>query len=237
METENIYDEDLEKLKSLLREHKVEVDFIVGSVHHVKDWPIDFSQDLFEQCIRSFVQGEVVSDLEEEKSLNEVEYRAGLGRLLEEYFHAQRRMMEQLRPKVIAHFSLPLLFARATPSHGFPTLASFPEALALARSNIEYAISYGALIELNSAALRKGLSFAWPGKDVVDIVLELEGNFCLSDDAHSIEQIATNYAKMREWAMEVGIPGERVHRLTKKDGKAVAECVGNIWEDPFWNQC
>ena len=45
----------------------------------------------------------------------------------------------------------------------------FPEAWRRIERNIRYAVSYGALFELNASAFRKGWSTGYPGVEVFDV--------------------------------------------------------------------
>lgn len=225
VESEHIHKADLETFRSLTDSRSGEIDFVVGSIHHVKGYPIDFSRPLFEKCLKSFITrgGE---EIKEEDELTEQEWEVAFGKMLEEYFLAQREMLECLKPAVVAHFNLPFLFSPHR------KLSVYLRAYELAKSNIEYATSYGALIELNSAGLRKGLGFAYPGEEVVRLVEELKGRWCLSDDAHSVPQVATNYGRLKEWCRGIGV--NTVWRLTQGEYRVKAVEVEKIWEDDFW---
>jgi histidinol-phosphatase (PHP family) len=252
VESEHIYDEDLDLLKGLVERNQDRIEFVVGSVHHVNGYPIDFTRRKFNECLWSYAVGGNAGPMPPdedgvEKGLREYgisqeDYYTGLEKLLEEYFHAQRRMLEALKPAVIGHFLLPFLFAQPhsldTSSPTNLTIHQFPKAETLAYSNIEYIVSYGGLIELSSAALRKGFSFPWPGEEVVEMVVKAGGKFCLSDDAHKVGQVAAKYRDLKDWAKEHGIRSDQVARLTKrKNGKleVVVDENADIWEDDFWN--
>lgn len=153
----------------------------------------------------------------------------GVSALLEAYFTAQRRLLETLRPAVVAHFALPLLFIPST------RLASHPKARDMAASNIDYAISYGALFELSSAPFRKGWDEGWPGEEVVRIIIKKGGKFCLSDDAHNPSQVGFNYHRLKAWATKMGVTEDMVWRLKRKENGGVEgiRCEG-VWNDGFW---
>jgi len=94
VETEHIYEEDLELLKGVIDDalRSGKIDFVVGSVHHADSHPIDFSKETFEQAVTSF-EARAKAAQEGGNDLNEEELRqAGISLLLESYFQAQRRM-------------------------------------------------------------------------------------------------------------------------------------------------
>ena len=236
VETEHIHSEDLELLSSTIREHMKtgRIDFIVGSVHHADEHPIDFSKEKFEQALVSF-EAKVIAEHEASDeiiptSAGELRNEA-LSSLLESYFIAQGRMIEALRPQVIGHFSLPLLFTPST------LLSAHPKAHALALENIRSAVSYSALFELSAAPFRKGLEYGWPGDEVVKMIQQEGGFWCLSDDAHNHEQVALNYRRLRDWVRGLGIKAENLRYLGKgEDGILGKRPCKNVWEGPFWEQ-
>ncbi|KAG8813490.1 histidinolphosphatase [Serendipita sp. 411] len=220
METEHIYEKDLSLLKTAIDRNRDKLDFLVGSVHHSDGHPIDFSKERFEEAVQWYTTTTTTTTTsvlnqnqrggeEEEKVDDSAAAAAALSTLLESYFGAQRRLMEALHPEVIGHFALPLLFTPTT------SLASHSTAYALAMGNIRYAIDYGALFELSSAPFRKGWDQGWPGEEVVRMVIEEGGRFCLSDDAHSVGQVGLNYYRLKEWMEKVGVKREMVYRLHK----------------------
>ncbi|KAG8822810.1 histidinolphosphatase [Serendipita sp. 400] len=211
METEHIYEEDLPLLQTVIDRNRDKLDFLVGSVHHSDGHPIDFSKERFDEAVQWYATTSVLTQSGGEERVDES--AAALSALLESYFHAQRRLMEALHPDVIGHFALPLLFTPTT------LLASHSAAYALAMGNIRYAIAYGALFELSSAPFRKGWDQGWPGDEVVRMVIEEGGRFCLSDDAHNVGQVGLNYHRLKEWMESVGVKREMVYRLHKpRDG-------------------
>ncbi|PVF93696.1 histidinol phosphate phosphatase H [Serendipita vermifera] len=229
LETDHIYEEDLDYLQKFIQSHGESIDYIVGGVHHADGHPIDFSKEMFEQAVDWYIQGVTV-----EKSLGadtppEEVRELGLSALLEAYFTAQRRLLGTLRPAVVAHFALPLLFTPST------RLASHTKAREMAASNIVYAISYGALFELSSAPFRKGWEEGWPGEEVVKMIIERGGKFCLSDDAHNPGQVGLNYHKLKAWITKMGVSDNMVWRLRRKEGGGVESVrCEMVWDDVFW---
>ncbi|KAI8909112.1 Polymerase/histidinol phosphatase-like protein [Gorgonomyces haynaldii] len=82
MEIEWIHDKTFQELEQLLATY--ELDYVVGSVHHCREEPIDYSVDLFPK-----------GDIEQ---------------LFLEYFDDQFQMLQKVHPRVIGHFDLIRLF-------------------------------------------------------------------------------------------------------------------------------
>lgn len=162
LETDFITSLDLDGLDSLLSKHKSRIDYIVGSIHHVNELPIDLDRATFQQALASFGDG-----TEEEQWT----------RLAASYFDAQLTLMERFRPEIIGHFDLCRLYK--------PTF-SFKSVWAKVERNVRFAIGYGALFECNAAAFRKGWETAYPGEDVAKVCQFLGGVNILTSFLSSI---------------------------------------------------
>jgi len=71
--------------------------------------------------------------------------------------------MQHAHPEVIGHMDLCLLY---TPSL---CLQDYPEAWLRLERNVRFAVEYGALIEVNAAAFRKGWKTAYPKEEVLKV--------------------------------------------------------------------
>ena len=145
LETEYITGQDLDGLDSLLQKFGDRVEYVVGSVHHVDSIPIDFDQITYERALHNFGDGET--------NVQEV--------FLSEYFDAQYQLLQRFKPEIVGHFDLCRLY---TPDLQF---LEYPSVWEKITRNVDYAIEYGALFEMNAAAFRKGWETAYPGKDIV----------------------------------------------------------------------
>ena len=83
--------------------------------------------------------------------------------LLCSYFDSQYEVIQRLHPEVIGHIDLCRLY------NPDMNLRDYPAAWAKLERNVDYAIAYGALFELNSAAFRKGWKTAYPGEDIIQV--------------------------------------------------------------------
>lgn len=153
----------------------------VGSVHHVHGIPIDFSAELFQDARR--ISG----------GSNE--------RLFEDYFDLQYEMLEALKPPVVGHFDL-IKLKSDDPDVSFVNMQGVWRKI---RRNLALIASYGGILELNSAALRKGLAEPYPNAEISKEFLVLGGQFTLSDDSHGIDHIGSDYRELLRFAEKVGI--------------------------------
>jgi histidinol-phosphatase (PHP family) len=154
LETDYITDLDLVNLKTLIAEHKNDIDYIVGSVHHVNKIPIDFDNATYQRAVSSCLSSDTTTSASSADSL-----QAFFGT----YFDAQYTLLTAHHPEVIGHFDLCRLY---TPSVSFE---DYPAIMTKIRRNVQYAIDYGAVFELNAAALRKDWPTPYPGRDVFEV--------------------------------------------------------------------
>lgn len=153
LETEFVTPLDVQQLEHLLEAESERIEYVVGSVHHVNEIAIDFDRPTYDKAVDSLSkQGDIQSDT--------------LARYLCAYFNAQYELLERIQPEVVGHFDLCRLY---TPELQF---RDFPDAWRLLERNVQYAIGYGALFEINAAAFRKGWPTAYPGEDVTQVSVQ-----------------------------------------------------------------
>ncbi|AOA61805.1 Histidinol-phosphatase (HolPase) [Komagataella phaffii CBS 7435] len=152
------------------------VDLIVGSIHHLDSIPIDIDRANWLKAKDATTSNGSIRDF----------YFL--------YFKTQQLMIQKLRPEVIGHFDLIRFY-----NEDGDQLFQWPEVVALIEENIDLINSYDGLIELNSAAIRKGWPSPYPKSDVINFIFSRGGKFCFSDDAHSVGQVGLNYMKMLEF--------------------------------------
>ena len=154
LETEYITTLDLENLKKLLERFGERIEYIVGSVHHVRGIPIDFDLATFQSCLETFD--------------GETEHERMEGFLCA-YFDAQHEVLERFRPEVVGHIDLCRLY---NPGLLF---SDYPRAEEKLERNIRFAADYGALFEASAAPFRKGWDTGYPGKDVLEVKSFVQG--------------------------------------------------------------
>ncbi|KAI9785324.1 MAG: histidinolphosphatase [Geoglossum umbratile] len=156
-------------------------DMFVGSVHHVRTIPIDFDRPLYEKARRA---------------------AGGTDELLfQAYFDEQFDMLRALKPPVVGHFDL-IRLKSDDPECSFQQWDGVWERIL---RNLTFIQSYGGLMELNSAGLRKGLSEPYPNAEISKAFLEKNGRFTLSDDSHSVDHVMLNYDRVFQFVREIGI--------------------------------
>jgi histidinol-phosphatase (PHP family) len=120
-------------------------EFLVGSMHHVHTIPIDYDAAMYQHA------RDVAGGTDE--------------RLFEDYFDAQFDMLQKVKPPVIGHFDL----VRLKSDDPNATFTRYPQVWEKIKRNLEFAASYGGLVELNSAALRKGMSEPYPKAEICKV--------------------------------------------------------------------
>ncbi|KAJ6515378.1 Polymerase/histidinol phosphatase-like protein [Mycena sanguinolenta] len=222
LETEYITNLDLESLTALLQQHQGQVEYIVGSVHHVNAIPIDFDLATFQRALDS-IDGTFEPNASKD------------GAFFSAYFDAQYELLQRFNPEVIGHIDLCRLYN--------PTLqlSKYPEALERAKRNILYAIDYGALFEINAAALRKKWETPYPGLDLLQIIVQHGGRLTLSDDSHGPTSVGLNYARLPEYLHRAGVTElwfleySDTPNTSGRHSRAVK--MDRHWADhPFWAQ-
>jgi histidinol-phosphatase (PHP family) len=166
LETEFITSVDLEHLQKVLTKHGDQVEYLVGSVHHVNAIPIDFDLPTFEKALHSMLCEQIPASVE----LSSMEM------FLSTYFDAQYELLSHFKPEIIGHFDLCRLYRPDLQFRDFPSVWEKLE------RNIQFAINYGALFEINAAALRKGWQSAYPGQDIMEV-----GYSCFSPPDRAID--------------------------------------------------
>ncbi|KAK5082269.1 hypothetical protein LTR05_007413 [Lithohypha guttulata] len=155
-------------------------DFFIGSIHHVKGVPIDYDH-------AGYVRARNLVGSEE--------------KLFAQYYDEQYEMLQGLRPPVIGHFDLIRLLSSDSNVEWQSMTSVWNKIL----RNLEFVASYGGILEINTAALRKGMAEPYPKSEICQAFLRLHGRFCLSDDSHGMAQVATNYDKLLPFLQRNGI--------------------------------
>ncbi|KAH9933303.1 Polymerase/histidinol phosphatase-like protein, partial [Fomitopsis serialis] len=226
LETEFITEEDLAHLETLLSRCPGRIEYLVGSVHHANSIPIDFDIATFGKALDSFAPSSTAS---EDGDHGRIEA------LLCSYFDAQYDVLKRFHPELVGHVDLCRLY---NPTLRFGDYAPAWEKL---ERNVAYAVGYGALFELNAAALRKGWDASYPGEDVAQLILKHGGRFALSDDSHGPHAVGLNYDRMAQYVLRLGI--EELWVLERSESPNVggrlvrpSKVEGKWWEHPFWKK-
>ena len=124
---------------------KFPFDFFVGSVHHVHAIPIDFDRNMYKEA-RDMAGGT------DEK-------------LFQDYFDAQYDMLQTLRPPIVGHFDL----VRLLSDNGDRSFTQWEGVWCRMLRNLKFIASYRGVLEINSSALRKGLSEPYPQVEICKV--------------------------------------------------------------------
>jgi len=121
------------------------IDYFLGSVHHVHEIPIDYDRAMYEQARK-------VSGGTDE-------------RMFEDYFDSHYEMLKALQPRIVAHFDLIRLFSD-DPDRDLKTVDGVWSRIV---RNLALIKDQGGLLEINSSALRKGLKEPYPTRSVCEV--------------------------------------------------------------------
>ena len=135
---------------------KYQLDLFIGSVHHMHGVPMDYSREMFLEA--------------REKSGGTDE------RMFEDYFDLQFEMLQKLKPPIVGHFDLIRLLCDDKDG----SFAKYAGVWKRIVRNLEFIVQYGGLLEINSAALRKGMKEPYPDAEICKVCL-LHG-FARRDD-------------------------------------------------------
>lgn len=176
LETDFITSIDLDRTKVLM-DSRTEIQYIVGSVHHVAGVSIDFDRSTYlrsiEHCTDNTTGSTMVPSQSSTSSLKlpaprdpeAVPTDTQLSTFLVKYLDAQYEMIESLEPEVIGHFDLCLLFNPGYSLNGVGKEGIWERV----ERNIKSVITYGGMFEANGAALRKGWETSYPSKEVLEV--------------------------------------------------------------------
>ncbi|KAE8365502.1 Polymerase/histidinol phosphatase-like protein [Aspergillus caelatus] len=182
-------------IEASLARHPFE--FFMGSVHHTLTIPIDYDREMYVQA------RDLAGGTDEQ--------------LFQVYFDEQYEMLRQLKPLVVGHFDL-IRLKSDDPERSF---TQWPAVWERILRNLDFVASYGGLLELNSAALRKGMKEPYPKAEICKEFLARGGRFCLSDDSHGLDQVGLNFHRVLAFVEDVGIL--TLHYLDLADEPAVDE--------------
>ncbi|KAI5302547.1 histidinolphosphatase [Ascosphaera atra] len=121
--------------------------------------------------------------------------------LFSAYFDEQYDLLKTLRPPVIGHFDLIRLYSEEPNA----SMKRFTGVWEKVMRNLEFIASYGGVMELNFASLRKGMTEPYPKADICQEFLAMNGRFCLSDDSHGVSQVGLNYHHVLPYLESTGI--------------------------------
>ena len=150
-------------IRQLQEKYSHTLDFYVGSVHHVHDIPIDYSREMYLQA--RALSHDSGKDHNGIKLTNDHSHGDVDEALFKDYFGAQYDMLCALKPPVVGHFDLIRLYS----DRPNDSLRSRARVWKCVIKNLEYVLSYGGILEINSSAVRKGLREPYPQTEVCKV--------------------------------------------------------------------
>lgn len=155
-----------------------QLDYLVGSVHWVDGVIIDYTRARFDQA---------------------VEACGGRERFALRYYDIVAEMIAGLRPEVVGHLDL-------VRRHGGddPALAT-PRVRQRIRAVLALMKEQEAILDINTAALRKGLGGPYPAPWILEIARDLGVACCFGDDAHRVIEVGAGIPEARDYLLAQGI--------------------------------
>ncbi|KID99558.1 histidinol-phosphatase, partial [Metarhizium majus ARSEF 297] len=157
------------------------VDYFIGSVHHVHGIPIDYDAATYAAAVRAAGGSEE--------------------RLYQDYYDLQHEMLLALRPRIVGHFDL-IRLKSADPGRDVRQWKGVWDRVL---RNLKVVKDQGGWLELNTAALRKGLDEPYPCRVISEEWIKMGGEFTMSDDSHGIAQVGTNYSRGLSYLERLGV--------------------------------
>ena len=142
-----------------------EPDYIVGSVHHVADTPIDVSKGMFEESVR---------------------WAGGVDELYCAYFDQQFEMVHALRPAVVGHFDLIRMF-----DPDYTERLERTRIRERVERNLQAIAQLDLILDFNGRAISKGQVEPYVAPTVLRRALELNIPVVPGDDSHGVESVGT----------------------------------------------
>lgn len=168
--------------------HRFRPDYVVGSVHHVGDHPIDFSPAAYAAAARAC---------------------GGLDALYCRYFDRQYDVLQRLCPAVVGHFDLVRLF---DPEYaGRLTRPAIAERIT---RNLSFIADHGLILDFNLAALDKGGREPYVSATILNQARTLGIAVVPGDDSHGVSTVGRHMNTGIRILSEMGfstqwpVPGE-----------------------------
>ena len=177
METEMLWPNAVQDINKLRQEH--ELDYLVWSVHHVYDIPIDFDIE---------TRNEAVKKAWSEQNLQR------------KYFWSVLENIRNCKPEVIWHLDLIKLWSNENNENFDPSKDDV--IVSLVDQIISEVVSYWWLFEVNSRAYKKWLTEPYPSSWIMKKILEKWWELTVWDDSHWIDDIWFKYNETIKYIKE-----------------------------------
>ena len=161
IETYGGYRQHVEKLIK-----KFKPDYIVGSIHHVDDIPIDHSLEFYEQAIGK---------------------SGGIDALYCRFFDQQFKMLERFKPAVVGHLDLIRIF-----DPDYKNRIKIPEVWERIVRNLEIVKQHELILDYNIRSLVRGGREPYITTSILELALEMGIAVVPGDDSHGVDSIGVN---------------------------------------------
>ncbi len=145
---------------------KFQPDYIVGSIHHVDDIPIDYSYEFYERAI---------SEL------------GGIDNLYCRYFDQQYEMLQSFKPAVVGHIDLIRIF-----DSDYLSRLKYKDIWDRIVRNLEFVKKHDLILDYNIRSLIKGGKEPYVTTAILELALEMGIAVVPGDDSHGVDSIGVN---------------------------------------------
>lgn len=154
-------------------------DYMVGSVHWLGDQITDYSQELFDEVLKTY---------------------PSLEALAVRYYERVAEMVRSLRPDVVGHIDVIRKYARV---HGPVDTPAVRDA---ADGALEAIRDAGTIIDVNTGAYRRGFDVPFPAPWLLErATRDFAIGVCFGDDSHSVEQVGAGILEARSYLLQHGV--------------------------------
>lgn len=166
--------------RALDLKRQYQFDYLVGSVHYVAGYIIDYRKERFDAaCAAS----------------------GGLEGMCIAYYRDYAAMCRDLKPEVAAHFDL---VRRNAPDEECIATPAIREA---AFAALEAVKASGAILDINTGAYRKGFGRPYPAPWILREARRLGIPVCFGDDSHRASEVGSHFAQARQYLLDHGYTG------------------------------
>jgi histidinol-phosphatase (PHP family) len=164
---------------ALQLQERFQPDYIVGSVHHVADIPIDMTPEEYARAASSC---------------------GGITLLYAAYFDLQLDMIQALKPSVVGHFDLIRIF-----DPDYLSRLQMPVIWDRICRNLEVIARLGLMLDLNVRALLKGAREPYLCRPILEKVRDMAIPVAPGDDSHSVNTVGLHIADGIRYLQSLGI--------------------------------
>jgi histidinol-phosphatase (PHP family) len=152
-------------------------DYIVGSVHHVAGWGIDYNRDHYASAASA---------------------AGGMDALYCAYFDAQYTMLEDLLPSVVGHFDLIRIF-----DPDYLQRLQTPDIQQRIQRNLSLIAQHDLILDFNLRGFDKTLE-QYPCMPLLETALAMGIKVVPGDDSHGVSSVGRNYDRGVEILARLG---------------------------------